>query len=158
MQWLKIAKGAAEKLLTLSTDDEPGEVAPPPRVARGEAVLRAVACLRRVVRQEIQKGGREEIGKLVEQVVLACVGEIPANRLDETPAQVGAAVAGEPVASALDGPGSKASYWSICNGFAVPIANCETGSANCKMGRRSQPARTVASSATGIIEKAGIVG
>lgn len=40
VQWLKVAKGMAEELLELSKEDEPGEVAPP-RVARGEAVLRA---------------------------------------------------------------------------------------------------------------------
>jgi hypothetical protein len=87
VQWLKIAKGAAEQLLALAADDEPGEVAPPPRVARGEAMLRAVACLRRALRQEVQKVGKEGVGKLVEQVVLACIGEPGAKGLEGAPAQ-----------------------------------------------------------------------
>ena len=78
VQWLKVANGAAEKLLALAKEEEPAEVAPPSRVARGEAVLRAAACLRRAIRLETQHAGPEGIGKLVEQVVLALVGERPA--------------------------------------------------------------------------------
>lgn len=78
VQWLKVAKGAVEKLLTLATEEEPAEVAPPARVARGEAVLRAAACLRHAIRLETRQAGPEGIGKLVEQMVLALVGERPA--------------------------------------------------------------------------------
>jgi hypothetical protein len=78
VQWLKVAKGAAEKLLALSDEEEPGEVAPPARVARGEAVLRAAACLRRAIRQETRQANPEKLASLVEQVVLALAGDAPA--------------------------------------------------------------------------------
>jgi hypothetical protein len=84
VQWLKVARKAAEKLLDLGQEDQSEEVAPPPRVARGEAVLRAASCLRRAIRQEAHQAGPEGIGKLVEQVVLACVGERPAHLSPES--------------------------------------------------------------------------
>jgi hypothetical protein len=111
VQWLKVAKGVAEELLTLATEKESGEVAPPPRVARGEAVLRAAACLRRAIRQEVAQGGPERVGKLVEQVVLACVGQGPAAIESKAPIV--------PAATLAEGPRADCANYSTA-GTEIP--------------------------------------
>jgi hypothetical protein len=145
VQWLKIAKGAAEKLLALAADDEPGEVAPPPRVARGEAMLRAAACLRRAIRQEVQKVGKGGVGKLVEQVVLACVGEPSTKTLEKTPAQAGVAAEFErprgtwsnySAAEAGAGPPAKEVMLSDVVASPSPAASCDVAQR-----RKSDPAQ-----------------
>jgi hypothetical protein len=119
VQWAKVAKGTAEKLLDLAEEAEAAEIAPPPRVARGESVLRAVACLRRVIRHEVKQGGTEGVACLVEQVVRACLGEAPAPEAPQAIVSQSPVQPAEHIERAVE---AKCSNYSAVDGEKASVA------------------------------------